>query len=74
MKTLNELSDKLNKYKFYERFFIVFLLGALALWIFEIFSFGGQSDQIDLFYGRLTDFLADATNVVGYSAERNVYE
>jgi uncharacterized membrane protein len=59
--------------KFYEIVFVAAVLASFAAWLCGIFMHGEASSQINLFFGRLGDFLADTQNVVGYSSERDVY-
>ena len=52
---------------------IIALLVTLLIWTVGIFKGGTTGSQFGLFFLRGKDFLADFTNVVGYSAELNPY-
>jgi hypothetical protein len=49
------------------------VLASFAVWLFGVFLKGEDGGQINLFFRRLKDFLADTLNVVGYSSGRDVY-
>lgn len=59
--------------KAFETIFIVCTFCFLLLWIGSIFVEGTNSKQFGTFFSSTEDFLADATNVVGYSSQRDVY-
>jgi hypothetical protein len=48
-------------------------MASFAVWLCGIFWRGEESYQINLFFKRLKDFLADTLNTVGYTAYRDVY-
>ena len=52
--------------------FIIYLFCNLILWLGDLFAKGMASPQIGTIL-RLEDFLADFTNVVGYSAKLDPY-
>jgi hypothetical protein len=67
------VKEVLKSKRFYEVVFVAAVLASFAAWLCGIFLHGEASSQINLFFGRLGDFLADTLNVVGYSSERDVY-
>ena len=52
---------------------IILLLASLSIWTIGIFKEGTTGSQFGLFFLKGQNFLADFTNVVGYSAELNPY-
>ena len=60
--------------KSFQIIFIITMLLLLAIWMMGIFHDGPSSAQIDLFFGRFDDFLADFTNTSGYCAFRSPYD
>jgi hypothetical protein len=64
---------KLKENKFYEWVIALVVLFSFALWLGTLLVQGGDSLQLSLFFNRCGDFLADTTNVVGYSAHRDPY-
>jgi hypothetical protein len=67
------VKEVLKSKRFYEVVFVAAVLASFVAWMCGIFLHGEASSQINLFFGRLGDFLADTLNVVGYSSERDVY-
>jgi hypothetical protein len=67
------VKEVLKSKRFYEVVFVAAVLASFVAWLCGIFLHGEASSQINLFFGRLGDFLADTLNVVGYSSERDVY-
>jgi hypothetical protein len=63
----------LQSKKFYEAVFIAAVIASFVAWLCGIFWRGEESYQINLFFLKLNDFLADTQNVVGYSSGRDVY-
>jgi hypothetical protein len=63
----------LQSKRFYEVVFVAAVLASFAVWLCGIFWRGEESYQINLFFKRLKDFLADTLNTVGYTAYRDVY-
>lgn len=53
--------------------FIIYLSFGFLLWLAGIFSKGMASEQLGIFYRPFEDFLADFTNVVGYSGKLDPY-
>ena len=53
--------------------FCAAIFAMLFCWLTAVFVGGSGSDQTRLFYARLSDFQADFTNVVGYSAGLDPY-
>jgi hypothetical protein len=50
----------------------IIIISLIFFWLFLIKD-GTASKQLDLFFQRCADAFADFTNIVGYSAERDVY-
>lgn len=59
--------------KFYEYAFIIVCGSSFFLWLFLIFHGGSLSNQFHIFIQQMGDFLADFTNVVGYSGMKDPY-
>lgn len=59
--------------KYYRIVFLLVMFSTLLLWLSGVFRDGQFSEQLDIFFGRFGDFLADFTNVVGYSAQLSPY-
>ena len=53
--------------------FSVTVLISFIVWLSLIFANGAEAPGFDLFFNKCQDFFADAVNVIGYSAERDVY-
>ena len=53
--------------------FVIVLLAMLSCWLVGIFQDGMASRQMDLFFQHMNDYVADFTNVIGYSAELDPY-
>lgn len=65
--------DRLKTKKAFEIIFITTVGMSFLLWLIFLFIGGSESNQFDVFAGRCVDFIADSSNVVGYSAARDPY-
>ena len=57
----------------FEIIFIATVVLSFLLWITYICIDGSSSPQFNMFFQRCEDFMADSTNVLGYSAGRDPY-
>ena len=57
----------------YRKFFIFCTLFSFVIWLVFLFYRGSSSFSLNLFFFRGRDFLADFTNVTGYSSLRDPY-
>jgi len=57
----------------FEIIFIAAVMLSFLLWIAYICIDGSSSPQFNMFFQRCEDFMADSTNVLGYSAGRDPY-
>jgi len=57
----------------FEIIFIATIVLSFLLWIAYICIDGSSSPQFNMFFQRCEDFMADSTNVLGYSAGRDPY-
>lgn len=65
--------DKKSDKNLYEKIFAFTVLISFFLWLFFIFFDGADSNQFNIFFKRGTNFLADTTNVIAYSAQLDPY-
>lgn len=67
------MKKRLKDNKTFEVIFIAGILLLVSIWIGCICVEGTNSRQFETFFLSTGDFLADATNVTGYSSQRDVY-
>lgn len=68
--------DYLKKVKSRQGFEILFggtVLFSFLLWVIFIFAGGAAGKQFDIFFARCVNFIADSSNVTGYSAWLDPY-
>ena len=67
------IKKALKSRKFYELAFIAFGLISAGLWLIGLLKNGENSTQMGIFFGNCQNSFADTLNVVGYSAQKDVY-
>jgi len=65
--------DNLKTKKSFEIIFIATIGLSFLLWMIFLFMGGPLSDQFSIFFSNCGDFLADSSNVTGYSSARDPY-
>ena len=76
MKTLNKtrICNQNVKRNAFSILYILMSLFLFILWVSDIAFYKDQSIQLDLFSGKMNNFLADFTNTSGYCAYRSPYD
>lgn len=70
---MDKLKKILQSKKFYEIAFIATGIATFALWVIGLLLNAENSTQMQIFFGNGNNSFADTVNVVGYSAQRDVY-
>lgn len=70
---LKNVKILLQKKLFYEYTFAIFTIASFCVWLFLLLRDGTNSQQYKVFFESTEDFFADMVNVVGYTAQRDVY-
>ena len=65
--------ENLRTKKAFEIIFFSTVVFSFLLWLLYIFIDGSSSAQFNIFFQRCEDFMADSSNVLGYSANRDPY-